>query len=209
MNPHQLVLGDSGTGKTEWKKNYAMPRVLNRVDGILIMDVKGYDYRDIATAVVDHPKHYKKALDNGHKVVRWKPSFNESKSDDAGAELDKHIKGVDRCLLDYDKVICDIPEAHSFMRSNHIYGKLAERAFREWRDKGAAMWLDTQYPTDLKGVLYGAGHLISFQVPALHDKAKRRLDYTEEEIANLELYHWVHSVKKAGVPDTEHPPIDL
>lgn len=214
MGVNILVSGGERSGKTTFVKNDLIPD-FRKVAPVLICDVKGYDYNDVADCMVDHPKDFLPAVKAGHRVIRWKPEFNfpaTSKHSDGSTveEIDKFVEGVDRVLKEVPYVWQVIDEAHNFMDGSGIRAPKLSKVFREGNSAGIATCLISQDPRDFpKNAYAGAQDYYVFGVSGVPERLEDHMTRDPSAAKNLEQYHYLHITKGQYQKNSKHEPIDI
>lgn len=170
MGVNILYVGGERAGKTTHCKKETIQKIAQHFP-VLIMDVKGWDYRDVSDTLVQDPMNYAEAIQAGNQVIRYKPEFGRKLSDKAIEEMDRHIKGADRALKVAPAVWQVTDENHNFADAHGFRSDAQARAMREGNSHGLASLLLSQDPHDYaKNAYAGASTIRAFGVSSAPDR---------------------------------------
>lgn len=196
-----LILGKTGSGKTEWAKY--MLRIVSQKMPVVIVDPKRF-------WMGKYPQWEKKrkmpgTIDKPHLVdvfnPKWRVQCIQVREKD-----DPRLEALCRAVLKHGNIFIYFDETSSIANATHV-PDFIEDIWKMGRALGVGAWVSTQVPSGIPRLFKSqAEKFVTFRVGKQDvDLAAELIDGLKEEVASLKRFEWLYYDTEMDGPEWNAP----
>lgn len=196
-----LILGKTGSGKTEWAKY--MLRIVSKKMPVVIIDPKRFwlgRYPEWETS-----KKMPGTIDKPHLVNRFNPKWGVQLLQPREKD-DVRLEALCKAVLDRGKTFIYFDETSSIATATHV-PEFIEDIWKMGRALDVGAWVSTQVPSGIPRLFKSqAEKFVTFRVGKQDiDLAAELINGEKEEVARLKRYEWLYYDTDMDNPEWQRP----